>query len=265
MRSFPDEAVSPDEAVAVIQSGMKVFIHGACATPTPLVEALARRTDIEGVEVYHLHTAGPAPFADEACAGRIFSYSLFTGPSLRKPMAEGRADFIPVFLSDIPGLFTSGRIALDAALIQLSPPDAHGHCTLGPSVDAALSAATAAGTVIAEINASMPRTTGNSAIPSSRVDRYIATDRPLIEHPPGEETEVEARIGMFVAELVEDGSCLLMGIGTIPDAVLRRLELSRQCLYYLAEALSTCYQTPLERFQSGLLSDCLTTSQAFPE
>ncbi len=223
MHSFPDDAVSPDEAVAAIRSGMKVFIHGACATPTSLIDALARRTDIEGVEVYHLHTSGPAAFADAACAGRIFSHSLFTGPALRKPIAEGRADFIPVFLSDIPGLFKSRRIPLDAALIQLSPPDAHGHCTLGPSVDAALAAATSADLVIAEVNARMPRTTGHSAIPFSKVSHYIATDRPLIEHPPGAETEIEARIGMFVAELVEDGACLQMGIGTIPDAVLRRL------------------------------------------
>jgi len=217
------DPVSADEAVSVIQNGMKVFIHGACATPTPLVEALARRTDLEGVELYHLHTSGPAPFAEEAAAGHLFSNSLFTGPPCRRAIAEGRADFIPVFLSDIPRLFLSRRVPLDVALIQLSPPDKHGDATLGPSVDAALAAATSAETVIAEVNQRMPRTTGNSAIAFSRVARHIATERALIEHHPAEEGEVEARIGMFIAELIEDGATLQMGIGSIPDAVLRRL------------------------------------------
>jgi acyl-CoA hydrolase len=124
-------AVSADEVVSHIKSGDKVFVHGAAATPTPLLEALAARTDVEGVEFYHLHLDGPIPFAGEEHAGRFLSHSLFTGPALRKPIAEGRADFIPVFLSDIPALFASGRIQLDVALLTLTPPDRHGHASLG--------------------------------------------------------------------------------------------------------------------------------------
>ncbi|MEM9692756.1 MAG: acetyl-CoA hydrolase/transferase C-terminal domain-containing protein [Myxococcota bacterium] len=221
--SWQKRAISAAEAVAAIRSGMKVFVHGACATPTPLIQALCSRTDLEGVELYHLHTSGPAPFAEPEHAGRFFSHSLFTGPAMRRAIAEGRADYIPVFLSDIPGLFRSGRIPLDAALLQLSPPGAHGLSTLGPSVDAALAASRSAKWVIAEVNEQMPRTVGYSMVPIDRVDHCIHTNRPLHEHPLQSEGPVEAQIGELVAELIEDGSTLQMGIGTIPDAVLRRL------------------------------------------
>ena len=119
-------AVSAADAVASIRSGMNVFVHGGSATPTPLLEALAKRRDLEGVTLYHLHTMGPAPFVAPEHAGRFRSVSLFTGQPVRSAVQEGRADFIPVFLSDVPGLFTSGRIRLDVALLQLTPPDAHG-------------------------------------------------------------------------------------------------------------------------------------------
>lgn len=222
-KNWKDRAVSPDEAVRAIFSGSKVFIHGASATPTPLIEAMSRRTDVEGVKLYHLHTAGPAPFADPSQKGRFFSISLFTGSPLRKAIEEGRADFMPIFLSDIPNLFESGSIPLDVAILQLSPPDAHGFCTLGTSVDAAKAAAETAKIVIAEINEQLPRTHGNSFVPLSRVSAFITTNRPLHEHPPSEETPVEAQIGEIIANLVEDGSTLQMGIGAIPDAVLTRL------------------------------------------
>jgi acyl-CoA hydrolase len=217
------DAESADEVVARIRSGQRVFVHGASATPTPLLEALSRRTDLEGVQLYHLHLSGPAPYAEPAQAGRLVSNSLFTGPAMRQPIAEGRADFIPVFLSEIPGLFTSGRIPLDVAILQLSPPDAHGHCTLGTSVDAALAAAQSARVVLAEINARMPRTTGNTVVPLADVTAWMASDRPLATHPVSAEGEVEARIGELVAGLIEDGATLQMGIGAIPDAVLGRL------------------------------------------
>jgi acyl-CoA hydrolase len=223
MPSFPDRAVSAADVVAHIRSGDRVFVHGASATPTPLLEALAARPDLEGVQLYHLHLAGPAPYADPACAGRLVTNSLFTGPALRTPIAEGRAEFIPVFLSDIPSLFTSGRITLDVALLQLSPPDAHGHCTLGPSVDAALAAAQSARTVLAEINARLPRTMGNTVVPLRDVAAYTCTDRPLATHAPAEHSPESDRIGELVAALVEDGATLQLGIGAIPDAVLARL------------------------------------------
>lgn len=221
--AWTSRAVSPDEAVAGIRSGMTLFIHGAAATPTALLEALTRRTDLEGVTIYHLHTAGPAPFADPSQEGRFRSVSLFTGAPLRVPIAEGRADFVPIFLSDIPGLFLSGQVRLDAALLTLSVPDRHGFCTLGTSVDAARAAADTATLVIAEVNTRMPRTRGNVVVPVSRLDALVANDRPLHEHRSLPETDVEAAIGELVANLVEDGSTLQMGIGGIPDAVLRRL------------------------------------------
>ncbi|AMY07538.1 Succinyl-CoA:coenzyme A transferase [Luteitalea pratensis] len=216
-------AVSPDEAVTAIRSGMRVFVHGAAATPTTLLEALARRTDLEGVTVYHLHTAGPAPFAEPDKAGQFRSVSLFTGAPLRGPIDEGRADFVPIFLSDIPGLFFSGRVKLDAALLSVSVPDRHGLCTLGTSVDAARAAADTAPLLIAEVNTRMPRTRGNVVVPVKRLDAFIANDRPLHEHQGAPETAIEAAIGELIADLVEDGSTLQMGIGGIPDAVLRRL------------------------------------------
>lgn len=216
-------AVSAEEAVLPLQSGMNVFVHGAAATPTPLLTAMVNRRDLERVRLYHMHLEGEIPFATREASPRFRSTSLFTGPALREPIAEGRADFIPVFLSDIPGLFQSGRIALDAALVQLSPPDRHGLCSLGTSVDSARAAVDTARIIIAEINNQMPRTHGNSAIPFERITAFVHTNRNLPEHPPAAETETDARIGEIVADLVEDQSCLQLGIGSIPDAVARRL------------------------------------------
>jgi 4-hydroxybutyrate CoA-transferase len=218
-----NRAVSPDDALALVRNGMRVFVHGAAATPTPLVEAMCRREDLESVRLYHLHTAGPCPWTTPDYDGRIRSVSLFTGAALRKPVAEGRADFVPVFLSDIPGLFTSGRVPLDVALLQVSPPDQHGDCTLGTSIDAAKAASESARVIIAEINEQMPRTHGNSVVKLDRIHYYTLTNRPLHEAEPAPQGEVEAKIGELVANLVDDGSTLQMGIGAIPDAVLRRL------------------------------------------
>ncbi len=217
------KAVSAADAVATLKSGTSVFLHGAVATPTPLVEALAARHDLADVRIYHLHTAGPAPFADPGREAEFRSVSLFTGQPLRKPVEEGRADFVPIFLSDVPGLFISGDEQLDAALLQLSPPDEHGMCSLGTSCDAAKAAAETARIVIAEINEQMPRTHGNNVVPFSRIHSFVATDRHLHEHHPEPESEIEAKIGECIADLVEDGSTLQMGIGGIPDAALARL------------------------------------------
>lgn len=223
MTSWRERAVSADDAIASVASGMRVFIHGAAATPTPLIEALTRRQDLTGVTLYHLHTAGPAPFAEPEAAGRFLSVSLFTGQPLRRAVDEGRADFVPVFLSDIPRLFTTGVVPLDVALVQLSPPDRHGHCTLGTSVDAALAATLSARHVVAEINERMPRTHGNTLVPFSRIAAFTHTDRPLHVHAPRPSTVEEDAIGEHAAKLIPDGATLQMGIGAIPDAVLRRL------------------------------------------
>jgi acyl-CoA hydrolase len=202
---------------------MRVFVHGAAATPTPLLEALARRTDLEGICLYHLHTEGPASFAEPGQAGRLLSISLFAGSALRPAIAEGRADFIPVFLSDVPELFTTRTIPLDAALVQLSPPDHHGLCTLGTSVDTARAAVDSAPIVIGEINRRMPRTHGHTVVPLERLSAFIQSDRPLAEQRSEPPTEVEERIGALIADLVEDGATLQAGVGAIPAAALRRL------------------------------------------
>ena len=221
--SWKSRAVSPEDALVCVASNQRVFVHGAAATPAALLEALCRRRELEAVRLYHLHTAGPGHFADPEQAGRLRSISLFTGSPLREAVAAGRADFVPIFLSDIPGLFTSGRVPLDVALVQLSPPDAHGNCTLGTSVDAARAAVDTARFVVAEINEQMPRTHGNTAVPLARLHAFTLTDRPIYPAEHSAPTEVEDRIGAIVAGLVEDGATLQMGIGAIPDAVLRRL------------------------------------------
>ena len=216
-------ATGPDEAMAHVRSGMRVFVHGAAATPTPLLEALARRRDLADVTLYHLHTSGPAPFVDAEQRGRLRSVSLFAGAPVRSAIDRGDAEFVPIFLSDIPSLFLAGRVALDVAVLQLSPPDSHGYCTLGTSCDAALAAAASARVIVAEINERMPRTHGNTLVPFADVDAFIHTSRPLHTHetrPPG---PVEEAIGANVAALVEDGATLQTGIGAIPDAALRRL------------------------------------------
>jgi 4-hydroxybutyrate CoA-transferase len=202
---------------------MRVFVHGAAATPVPLVEALSRRLDLGGVTLYHLHTSGPAPFAAPEHEGRFFSISLFAAAPVREAIAAGRADYVPIFLSDVPALFSSGRVPLDVALLQVSPPDAHGYCTLGTSVDTALAASRAARYLIAEINDQMPRVHGNSLVPFSRIHAFTCTDRPLAVHPLSTPTPVDDAIGEHIATLVPDRGTLQMGIGAIPDAALRRL------------------------------------------
>jgi 4-hydroxybutyrate CoA-transferase len=224
---WKSKALSPEEAVGPIKSGMKIFIHGAAATPTPLIAALCKQRELENVSLYHLHVSGDIPYVDPVHQGRFFSISFFTGEALRKPIEEGRADFMPIFLADIPGLFTTGIIRLDAAILQLSPPDRHGFCTLGTSVDAAKAAADSAKIIIAEINDQMPRTHGNTVVRFDRINAFIHTNRPLVEHHGSAETAVEARIGEIIADLIEDGATLQMGIGNIPDAVLSRLHNKR--------------------------------------
>jgi acyl-CoA hydrolase len=202
---------------------MRCFVHGAAATPTPLLDALAAATTLRDITLYHLHLDGPLAPLEAVHAERIRSVSLFTGPACRVPIAEGRADYLPVFLSEIPGLFRSGTLPLDAALLQLSPPDAHGMCSLGPSVDVARAAVDAAPILLAEINQRLPRTHGDGAVRFDRLTAWTETDRPLPEHAPTVETPVVARIGELIADLVVDGATLQMGIGAIPDAVCARL------------------------------------------
>ncbi|MEM7181272.1 MAG: acetyl-CoA hydrolase/transferase C-terminal domain-containing protein [Spirochaetota bacterium] len=220
---WKSKAVSAEDAVKHLKSNDRVFVHGASATPTPLLDAMLT-ANVENVKFYHLHLAGDIKFVQPEYAGKFFSISLFTGAAMRKPIAEGRADFVPIFLSAIPSLFTSGQVALDVAFLQVSPPDKHGYCSLGTSVDTAKAAADTAKILIAEINEQMPRTHGNTSVHIDRFTAYTVTNRTPAEHIASPETEVEAKIGSIVADLVEDGSTLQMGIGGIPDAVLARLK-----------------------------------------
>lgn len=223
MTDWQSTATTAEEALRHLKSGMCVFVHGAAATPTPLLEAMVRREDLTDLRLVHMHLEGNLPFTAPEHSRRFRSISLFTGAGLRDPIAEGRADFVPVFLSDIPRLFQERVIPLDAAIVQVSPPDRHGLCSLGTSVDSARSAVDQARVILAEVNEQMPRTHGNATLPWHRITACVPTNRSLPEHPVTPETEVEARIGELVAGLVEDRACLQLGIGGIPSSVLRRL------------------------------------------
>jgi len=216
-------AVSARDVVAHLKSRHNVFVQGAAATPTTLLDAMVERSDLEAVQLFHIHLNGPCRFAEPAQQHAFVSHSFFVGANLRKPIEEGRAFFVPIFLSDIPGLFTSRRVPLDVALVSLSPPDEHGLCTLGPSVDATKTATEHAPIILAEINEQMPRTHGATTVALDRVTAFVHTNRPLHTVEPAQLGEVETQIGEHIANLVEDGSTLQMGIGAIPDAVLNRL------------------------------------------
>jgi len=229
MSSRPYSPVTPQEAVSIIRSGDKVFIHTGAAAPQILVQALADRADeLRGVQIYQLHTEGPAPYASEHLQDSFHVHSLFTGANMRQAVQEGRADFVPVFLSDIPRLFRRGAIRLDVAILQVSPPDAHGYVTLGVSVDTSLAASETAKVLIAEINPRMPRTQGDGNIHISRFDKVIEVDYALPTLIIPEPDEIERRIGENVAGLVENGATLQMGIGAIPNAALAAMTNHRE-------------------------------------
>ena len=215
---------SAAEAVASIRSGHRVFVHGASATPGALLEALcARAGELRSVELIHLHTCGPARYADAAFASSFRVANLFVGANLRDRFDRDRVDYIPVFLSEIPALFRSRRRPIDVALVQVSPPDRHGMCTLGTSVDAAAAAVEVADLVIAQVNPRMPRVHGDGVVPLEAIDVWYEEDRPLPEFPPAALGPVERAIGRHIAPLIPDGATLQMGIGAIPDAVLAEL------------------------------------------
>jgi len=214
------KVVSAEEAVADIRSGDQVYLQCAAATPSVVLDALvARAPELHNVSMVHLHTEGPGPHLAPEMAPHFRHRALFIGPNARQAVNEGRAEFIPVFLSDVPHLFSGGQLPLDAVLINVSPPDAHGFCSLGTSVEAMQAAIQAAGIVIAQINRGMPRTLGESFIHVDDIDYGVEVDRPPYDYPDPVVGEIERRIGEFVADLVPDGATLQMGIGAIPSAV----------------------------------------------
>jgi 4-hydroxybutyrate CoA-transferase len=215
----------PDVALACVESGQHVYVHEAAMAPRSLMQALADRApDLHDVEVIHLHTQAELPYLSDACAGHIRHNALFVGDNDRNAVAEGRADFTPVFLSEIPGMMRNGPLHIDVALIQVSPPDAHGYCRLGLSAACARGAADHAEIVVAEVNRQVPITAGNTAVHISQIDYATEVDRPLPVTKEAVIGETERRIGANVAELVEDQATLQVGIGSIPDAVLAALE-----------------------------------------
>lgn len=219
--TFP---ISAQEAVKAIQSGQRVYIHGMAAAPLALIEAMTARADeLRDVEIVQPHTEGPAPYAARGMERSFRVLALFIGANCRSAVNEGYADYVPLFLSEAPALMRSGEFPIDVALIQVSPPDRHGFCSLGPSVEVTRSAVLAASHVIAQVNRQMPRTHGDGLIHIDDIDALVYEDAPLPEIACGQPGPVETRIGELCADLVEDGATLQIGIGSIPNAVLTAL------------------------------------------
>ncbi|MFN6964780.1 MAG: acetyl-CoA hydrolase/transferase family protein [Pyrinomonadaceae bacterium] len=222
--SITNKLTSAADAVKRIKSGDRVFVHGVAAVPSVLTHAMAERADeLRDVEIVHLHTEGDAPYARPELAGSFRVNAFFVAGNVRQAVNEGRADYVPVFLSEIPSLFRRGVLPLDVAMISVSPPDKHGFCSLGVSVDIARAAVDTAKVVIAQVNPRMPRTIGDALVHVGRIDAMVEVDRPLPEVAPPTLTDVDRAIGRHVAELIDDGATLQMGIGSIPNAVLAAL------------------------------------------
>jgi acetyl-CoA hydrolase len=220
--TYRQRVTTADEALRVVRSGDHVWVHAGCNNPEELVRAMvARATELRGVEVTHLMTFGGAPYADPRQAGSFRHRALFIGANVREAVNDGRADFVPVHLSEIPALLRTGDLPVDVALIHVSPPDEHGFCSFGVGVECTKAAAERARTVIALVNRRMPRALGDCFIHASRLTHVVETDRPVLELPgSGRVGPVARAIGAHVASLIENGSTLQMGIGEIPDAVL---------------------------------------------
>ena len=213
------QIVSAEKAVAGIRSGDQVYVHCAAAAPSVLLDALvARAAELEDVGVVHLHIEGPGPHLAPEMAGHFRHRALFIGPNARAAVNEGRADYVPIFLSDVPRLFESRALPLDAVLVNATPPDRHGFCSLGTSVEAMHAAIRSAKTVIVQFNASMPRTLGDSFVHVNDIDLAVEVDVPPYEHAVGVIGDVERKIGEFVADLVPDEATIQLGIGAIPAA-----------------------------------------------
>ena len=218
---YADKIQSPESALQAVRSGMRVYIQPGCAEPETLVEALLKRAPfVQNVEVVHLLTLGNADYVKPEMEGHFRHNAMFIGGNVREAVNDGRADYTPVYLSEVEQLFESGAIPLDVALIQVSPPDPHGFCSFGVGVDTTLTAARCARHVIAQVNDQMPRTYGDSFIHVSKIHVFVESSRPLCQLPKAEITELHVAIAKNVAGLIEDGAVIQTGIGGIPDAVL---------------------------------------------
>src|SRR5438105_7958871 len=212
---------TPEEALRCVQSGMRVYIQPGCAEPETLVEALMKRApEVHDVEIVHMMTLGAAPYVAPEMAGHFRHNAVFIGANVRDAINDGRADYTPIYLSEIEGLFESGAMPVDVALIEVSPPDSHGYCSFGIGVDTTLTAAKCARYVIAQVNDQMPRTYGDSFIHVTDIDAIVESSRPLCAMKPPQITDMHVAIARNVAGLIDDGAVLQTGIGGIPDAVL---------------------------------------------
>jgi acetyl-CoA hydrolase len=225
LHTYHDRIVSAEEAVRTVKSGDRVYLTGNCSVPQVLMKALiGRAPELTDVEITHILTLGKTPYADPEFAGHIRVNTMFIGEGVRGAVNEGRADFTPVRLSEVPKLFSEGIVPLDVAFIHVTPPDEHGFCSYGVEVSTNRAAASAAKLVVAEINPQMPRTLGDAFIHISRIHKIVPVDYPIFETKMGTPSELSMRIGKFVADLIEDGSTMQMGIGAIPDGVLYYLK-----------------------------------------
>jgi acetyl-CoA hydrolase len=226
LNNYKSKIVTADEAVKCIKSNDKILVHSNCAFPSQIVEAMVRRKDeLEQVELYHALSVGELPYLRPGMEGHFIHNATFIGSNSREAVQDGRADFIPVFLSEVPLLFKSGKIKLDVALIHVSPPDEHGFCSYGVEVGLTKTGAETAGIIIAQVNKNMPRTLGDSFIHVSKINYMVESDEEIKELPQSNDVDpkmsnVYSRIGENIAGLIEDGSTLQLGIGAIPDAVL---------------------------------------------
>ncbi len=220
------KACTPEEAVKVIKSGDHVHLSSVASVPKCLLDAMmerGRRKEFSDVRIHHLHTEGPAPYSDKEFEGVFQHDAFFVGANTRKGVQEGYADYIPIMLSETQKLYREKYLPCDVVLMQVSPVDEHGYVSMGTSVDATLAAVEMGKTVIAVVNPKVPRSLGDALIPISMIDIFVEDDTPLIPAPFAEPTAEEVMIGKHCAELIEDGACLQMGIGAIPNAVLSQL------------------------------------------
>jgi acyl-CoA hydrolase len=262
LNSYNQKIVTADEAVKAIKSGDKILAQSNCAFPKVLINALIKRKDeLNDVEIFHSLAVGDVPYMNPEMQGHFRHNALFIGPNSRKAVQEGRADFTPIFLSEIPLLFVKGYINLNAALIHVSPPDEHGFCSYGVEVGLIKTGAEKAKLVIAQVNKNMPRSLGDSFIHISKINYIVEVDEEIAELPQGEKEtspeidEIIKKLSYNIADLIEDGSTLQMGIGIVPDTVLKYLA-DRKALGIHSEMFS---DGAIELVENGVITNEMKT------